>query len=1100
MKSFKRIISTVLTAAMITASASLISAAQVSFTDTAGHWAWDNGCIPYLVEKDVINGYPESNGTYTFRPDGTVTRAEFIKMLDETFGLTATTPINYSDISTSDWYYPFFAKAAAQGYILNYGSVASPNGKLTREEAISLLARYLDLPKDEKASPSTFSDYNSITSYYRDYVLMAISAGLINGYEESNGTYTFRPQNTLTRAEALTILYRAAGSIFTQNAYTKDNSAYEKNAVIKNGNVTLTNITLNGRTIVSEGASGGTVTFSGSRINDTLYIRGNSDVMLVSTTASNIVVDSDSNIKISIFDGSTIDSLTINSRCSVSLASGTNVKKLTVNSDANLTSVSGDGIISMAYINANNFTSAQVPTEFEIANGITAKFGTASFEGSSANQEAFSATPFVTTDSNNFYLNVLSLNDGVVRYYYTNSSYCPTISNFDSYYLSSTYRDSFNVTANRSISEKTYSTALVKSFGYVVLQLQSNGRAFTPVIIPNTDTSGTGFSTDPYLASESSVRFMASTTGTVYYMYAETGTQLNANDFLVAYNEQSKELKGETAATSIRAGTVSINSRYSEVNRYMVFMFKTATGLYYTPVVISIGDNGFSKEPAVTTPGTIDFTSKINGTLYYYYSSTKNLPSADKFNSEYRSAEYSDKLDVTKNKAASISYKTRYSDEYPYMIMCIRDSSSNYMQPVAVSINYDPGFIDLPEVINDSTIRFRTDYSGTVYYYYTKESKAPTSKEFDDAYASAGSRYKDKMDVSRNSYERITYNAQTAATYPYMAIMLTDDDGESYQPVVVSLRTTSNNGFTISPYVSGSNIYFKTIEDCEVWWFYSRTDESVASSEFYSEWDRARYGSSKSVKGGSLESFSYDKDKLEDYPYIVICTSSDDDSDDFSYPVVLKVAESEKEISGTGISVTRVTSDTIYINAYYDGMLYYYETDSSRTPSTSGFDSEYMSNSATRGSTRVYAGDSVEIDYSGRYDYVVFQLEGEDSRGRKIQYNVVSVDIDDRKTNYEDSDDGYVNSSTGIEVDYSRFVRERVLTVTAKYDGTIQAYAVMTTGAELPATSSITVTANEEAELTFSNIISSSIDGIRLQFTDSKGNKYQSVTIPVVPD
>ena len=53
MKSFKRIISTVLTAAMITASASLISAAQVSFTDTAGHWAWDNGCIPYLVEKDV---------------------------------------------------------------------------------------------------------------------------------------------------------------------------------------------------------------------------------------------------------------------------------------------------------------------------------------------------------------------------------------------------------------------------------------------------------------------------------------------------------------------------------------------------------------------------------------------------------------------------------------------------------------------------------------------------------------------------------------------------------------------------------------------------------------------------------------------------------------------------------------------------------------------------------------------------------------------------------------------------------------------------------------------------------------------------------------
>ena len=152
MKKIKRILSAVLAAAMIAASASIVSAAQVAFTDVSNHWAWQRGYISYLVEKDVINGYKQSNGTYMFKPDGTVTRAEFIKMLDETFGLTETRDITgkYKDVSANDWFYEYFAKAVEQGYILNYGTNANPNGALSREEATSLLVRYLNLPDNEK--------------------------------------------------------------------------------------------------------------------------------------------------------------------------------------------------------------------------------------------------------------------------------------------------------------------------------------------------------------------------------------------------------------------------------------------------------------------------------------------------------------------------------------------------------------------------------------------------------------------------------------------------------------------------------------------------------------------------------------------------------------------------------------------------------------------------------------------------------------------------------------------------------------------------------------------------------------------------------------
>ena len=95
MKKFNRILSVVLAVMMALSCAVFAGAANITFTDVANHWAWTNGQIPYLVEKGVLNGYKNDNGTYSFKPDGEVKRSEFIKMLDETFGLTKTISINY---------------------------------------------------------------------------------------------------------------------------------------------------------------------------------------------------------------------------------------------------------------------------------------------------------------------------------------------------------------------------------------------------------------------------------------------------------------------------------------------------------------------------------------------------------------------------------------------------------------------------------------------------------------------------------------------------------------------------------------------------------------------------------------------------------------------------------------------------------------------------------------------------------------------------------------------------------------------------------------------------------------------------------------------
>ena len=62
MKNFKRILSLLLAVVMTLGAAVIAGAADVSFTDVANHWAWTGGQIPYLVSKNVLNGYKQADG------------------------------------------------------------------------------------------------------------------------------------------------------------------------------------------------------------------------------------------------------------------------------------------------------------------------------------------------------------------------------------------------------------------------------------------------------------------------------------------------------------------------------------------------------------------------------------------------------------------------------------------------------------------------------------------------------------------------------------------------------------------------------------------------------------------------------------------------------------------------------------------------------------------------------------------------------------------------------------------------------------------------------------------------------------------------------
>ena len=176
------------------------------FPDVAkDHWAYRY--IDELSNQGVINGYDDG----TYKPSGTITRGEFTKLV-----IAACLP---SDIDKSDlmsefnhWAAPYVWVAEQYG-VLEKGEFNEDNidKPITRLEMVRLVSNADISFKESKVDTSRpeqdFMDVVDMSD--EDYALLchAVNSGLVKGYED----YTFRPENTMTRAEAATMIWRFNG-------------------------------------------------------------------------------------------------------------------------------------------------------------------------------------------------------------------------------------------------------------------------------------------------------------------------------------------------------------------------------------------------------------------------------------------------------------------------------------------------------------------------------------------------------------------------------------------------------------------------------------------------------------------------------------------------------------------------------------------------------------------------------------------------------------------------------------------------------------------------------------------------------------------------
>ena len=188
------------------------SSMTMAFTDTEGHWA-EEAIDRWSEDYEIFLG---SDGL--FRPNADITRAEMAVLLDRMLGYVELSDFLFSDVSSDAWYAESISKLHTAGVMLGDGFSANPTANITREQAVTMLARAFSIDTHNGFSSAlAYEDYGEIS----DWAIDAVGAMTAAGYIQGNEGY-FSPKENLTRAEAVTIFDHMISGIFSQGGvYTE---------------------------------------------------------------------------------------------------------------------------------------------------------------------------------------------------------------------------------------------------------------------------------------------------------------------------------------------------------------------------------------------------------------------------------------------------------------------------------------------------------------------------------------------------------------------------------------------------------------------------------------------------------------------------------------------------------------------------------------------------------------------------------------------------------------------------------------------------------------------------------------------------------------
>ena len=327
--------------------------------DYAGHWAEDT--IQSWLDNGHVTGYSDGS----FKPEEFVTRAEFVKMVNNLFSYKETANISFKDVNQNDWYYQDVQKAFKAGYITGVSKTKfAPNDNITREQAAVIISKIMKL-NGNSTETDIFKDTDKISSWAKNYVSLAAKAQLIKGYSDNS----FKPQNPIKRAEAIVTLNRTINNTELTDLIIDKAGTVVENKIVKNlhitkevgnGEVTLKNVTIKGELLV-EGGGLNSILIEDSIVSKLttnkedgkvrILIGGKTSVDLTSVKSSAILEQQK-------LTGRGFEEVTVYEGTSVSLATDKTVTW--TSSNIKVAKISADGIVSAKKAGTTNISAINI--------------------------------------------------------------------------------------------------------------------------------------------------------------------------------------------------------------------------------------------------------------------------------------------------------------------------------------------------------------------------------------------------------------------------------------------------------------------------------------------------------------------------------------------------------------------------------------------------------------------------------------------------------------------------------------------------------------------------------------------------------------------
>jgi len=220
MKKCKTALTFLLAFTLLISSIFVTSATSLSFSDVKiTDWYYND--IKTASAENIVNGYPDG----TFRPQGSVSRAEFIKMLVESMKYEKMNGLYFSDTlfdKSNDlyWFHSPISTAINENILYRdeYKDVFYPDSPINRKEVAVFVTRALKLNLLPYASPYTDTDDLYISTIFNECIMQ--------GSTDYAGNRYFYPNSTLSRSEACAVInrildYKENKSTFQEDFFRK---------------------------------------------------------------------------------------------------------------------------------------------------------------------------------------------------------------------------------------------------------------------------------------------------------------------------------------------------------------------------------------------------------------------------------------------------------------------------------------------------------------------------------------------------------------------------------------------------------------------------------------------------------------------------------------------------------------------------------------------------------------------------------------------------------------------------------------------------------------------------------------------------------------